>query len=84
MQLQDFATKDYIFQTAPDFPRRGLLTCRHCKTKVVVQIKISTFLILASSKIRVFGKWCKCSSLPQIIHSLIGESIGIEGHVEKI
>lgn len=83
MELQDTATKDYIFQTDPNLATRGILTCRNCKQGVVIEVKTSSFIIFASSKVKVYGKWCNCSNIERIIRSLIGESIGIEKKLES-
>lgn len=83
MELQETATKDYIFQKDPNLSTRGLLTCRKCDKKVVIEIKTSGFIIFASSKVQVYGKWCRCSNIEKIIRSLIGESIGVEEKFES-
>lgn len=73
MLLNDIANDKYIFQS--DEKNRGLLTCRKCGKEVVVEIKIVTIIFFATSRIRVFGKWCGCSDLNKILKSLVGEGM---------
>ena len=83
IEPNDIATKDFIYQTSSNNPRRGTLTCRHCNHQIDIEIKSSTFLIFVSSKIKIFGKWCTCTNIEQIMRSLIGETFGVEQKYES-
>ncbi|MBN2015902.1 hypothetical protein JW766_03635 [Candidatus Dojkabacteria bacterium] len=73
MELSDVATKDFIFQKDTD--RSGIVTCRHCETKVRLILDIQPIFFVLATKVKLLGKWCKCSSIKEIIEILVGESM---------
>ena len=72
MELGDNATKDFIYQNK-DNSKIGTLTCRYCMQEVKVMFNIKMFFIIATSKIKVFGRWCDCTNLTKVLRYIVGE-----------
>jgi hypothetical protein len=72
MNISDTVTKDIVFQAESD--KRGVLTCRHCEKQVVIKIKVLKLIFFATSRIKVYGKWCGCSDLGVMLRGLVSES----------
>lgn len=82
MDLQDLATNDFIFKSNDH--ESGQMICRHCENEITVRIKNMTVLIFSSTKIKVFGNWCNCTSLEENIQQLLADSFGIEENPQTL